>query len=139
MRFVTTAALIGAMWIPSARLSADQAPPECTRFLGEWSTNEWDEPNSRATAISVKSVRKQESTCIAEVRYVWGEKGDSKLVKEAGFLDVSDSTIEGNVLTVPLTKYQARAKFTYDTTSTLKATWKRDGFSKTLNAIFKKK
>ncbi len=136
MRIVVATFFIGALWIPTAAFAAGDAPRECARFIGEWS-GKWDE--GRATAVTVKGVNMRDATCIAEVRYAWGEKGDSKLVKEAGFLDVPGSTIENGVLTVPLTKYEAKATFTFDTENTLKGTWKRDGYSKTLVGTFKKK
>jgi hypothetical protein len=136
MKFVMPILFVYAMWIPTTTFAAGDAPPECMRFMGEWS-GKWNE--GRATAIIVKKIKKRDATCIAEVRYAWGEKGDSTLVREAGYLDVPDGTIENNVLHVPLTKYDAKATFSPDTENVLSGTWKKEGYGKTLVGTFKKK
>jgi len=110
------------------------APTECHLFEGQWA-GKWN--GGRATAITVKNIKKEGDGCIADVKYAWGELGESTLVREAGSLDVKGS-VEGSVLYVPLAKYNASASFNPDGDSVLNGVWKKKGYGDPLSGTFTK-
>jgi len=94
-------------------------------------------PGGRATAITVKNIRADGDTCVADVKYAWGALGESELVREAGSLDVKGS-IEGSYLYVPLIQYDASARFTPESDTILSGIWRKDGYGDPLPGTFKR-
>jgi len=136
-----TAALLGAalMLFANAAVADSDVPNSCLHFKGIWS-GKWKQ--GRATAITVTNIKAEgeadSENCSADVRYAWGALGESKLVREAGSLDVKGS-IEGNYLYVPLSKYNAKARFTRgDSDTVLNGIWSKQGYGSPLSGTFAK-
>jgi len=136
MTYKCRAAFFGAVlvFLTNVAFGAGNVPSECLRFEGIWS-GKWIK--GRATAITVKNIRPEGDGCVADVKYAWGALGESKFVREAGSLDVKGS-IEGSYLHVPLSKYNASARFTPDSDTVLNGLWKKEGYDDPLSGAFAK-